>query len=197
MCLCRVFEQRHAGRCVADRGDVGGMAVDVHGEDDLRPLGDGGCHQPGIHGPRVVRDVDVHGHGATADDGFRRREERVRDGHDLVSGSYVERFERQFDGHRAVGERHRVLDAGEGRELLLERGGFGPADEVLAGEHALDASPHLRFDCRELRLEVDERDRRVRHRRALRPRRGTAWRLRARGRRPLLLRRPRRASHGR
>ena len=58
-----------------------------------------------------MRGVDVHGHGATADDGFRRREERVRDGSDLVSGSYVEHFERQFDGHRAVGERHRVLDA--------------------------------------------------------------------------------------
>ena len=97
-------------------------------------------------------DVDEDRPRTDVGDGFRRADEGVGRGDDLVARLHPRREQGQMQGARARVHGYAVLDAAEGRELLLEPRDLlaederrRPADAVQRGEDVLSEACVLRL----------------------------------------------------
>ena len=158
-----VLDHRQAER--PERVEVGRLAVEVHGEDRLRPLGDRLGDAGRVDVQRVVLHVDEDRRRAGVDDHVRGRRPGDRGRDHLVAGADAEGDEREVQRGRAGGEREHVL----GLEVLgrapLELGRGGPGREPAGAQRRGDGGDLLLADRGG--LEADRAPRRgdVRHRR--------------------------------
>ncbi len=103
-----------------ERGDVGGVAEDVHRQQRRRATGDRGGRRVGVEveGDRV--DVGEHGGGALVDDRVGGGHERERRRDHLVALADPDRAHGQVQCRRAARDGARVAGAHPGRERALE-----------------------------------------------------------------------------
>jgi len=94
--LARVLDDGEAAahRDLVDRAQVGELSVEVDGNDEARPLGDGGFDLRRVEVPVLVRHVDDDRTAPCLRNGFERRDERRRRHNDLVSRLDSRREER-------------------------------------------------------------------------------------------------------
>ena len=113
-----------------DRIHLGGLAVQVDGHDRRGLARDRRRELRGVHVVRRTIDVDEDGLRAAQDDGRRRREERERRDHDLLSGTDAVGEQRDMEGGGAVRHGDRVLSA-----QVLCKGFLERIDFRALGEH--------------------------------------------------------------
>ena len=106
-CVRCVLDERQAER--RKLVEVGGLAVEIDGDDRLRALVDELAHAGRIDVERVVANVGEDGRRATVDDHVRRRGPGDRRRDHLVAGPDTERDERQVERRGARGDGEHVL----------------------------------------------------------------------------------------
>jgi len=137
---------------------VGGLTVEMHGQDGFRARREGGFNLRGVH--RVGFRVNVHEHRARAreGDGGNRRNEGVRHGDNFIARADTERPQRQFQRGDAGVQPHRIFCFAVTSEFFLEQFHVLAQNEIRLGD---DAAHRLLYFCRNrliLRFEVNEGD---------------------------------------
>ena len=150
--------QSALARELEQRIHVGGLAVEVHGHDRARAVGDERARGGRVERERVALDVGEHGHGARVHDRLDRREERVRGRDHLVARADAAREQRREQRVGAVRDAEAVSRAAVGGELLLERHGVGPVEQLHPVEDRLELAEHLLLHRGEGGAQIDERD---------------------------------------
>ena len=134
------------------------LPIEVHREEDTRPVGN-----RGLRGRRVERVVDRRdiGHDRrrlNLGNCFECRHEGHRRHHHLVSGADLGRQKRDPCCVEAAGDSDAVLGAAEGRKGTLELRDLGSVREGAAVEQPADLGQQLVFEQSMLRREVEKRD---------------------------------------
>jgi hypothetical protein len=145
-------------REVEQRIEVGGMAVEVHGQERPRARGERLLHGFGRHVERRGIEVGEHGPRARAQDAERGESGAERRGHDLVARAHAQRLERELDRLRAVGHAHGVFRPERLREFALEGLAFGSQHEPSRVEHAAHRLLDLAAHRGHVAAEVEEGD---------------------------------------
>ena len=159
--LRRVFEDEEvaARGDFVDAADVGGLAVEVDGDDGARARRDGRFERGGVERERVGVYVGEDGDGARVEDGERGVGGGQRRGDDFVARAGAHRAggeERERDGVRAVADARREARAAEARPLLFKRRDLGAEDVRAAAEHAPERFVRLRPDLFKLSPKVEK-----------------------------------------
>ena len=160
MRLAGIFDHRDAVavRDRQDSGHVRHLAVEMHRQDRLRPGRDRLLELVHVHGEGPGFHVDEHRHRAGVADRGDRRDERKRDGDDLVARSDAGRQEREVKRARARVHPDRLPGAAIGREVALEIGDELAEHELPALEDVDDGSVDLRLDALVLRFQIEKRN---------------------------------------
>ena len=132
----------------------GGLAKEMHGDDDLRA---------GRDAPRGVRHIEVEGERVSVYEHWlrahsrhtaRRREEGVARAQHFVARPDVCGHQCEQDRIRARGDADGVLRAGELGDGFLELRDFFAKDELSVAQHALEGGLEFVFQREILRVEV-------------------------------------------
>ena len=144
--------QRH------QRVEVGGVAVEVDGEDGLRPRRDRrrDRRRRDVQG----RGIEVREHRARARAHHGQRGKGGGEGRrdHLVARADAQPFQRELDGLGAVGDRDHLPRPQPGRELALEGFSLRPQDEPPGVQHPRHRGVDLGAHRPDVGLEVDEGD---------------------------------------
>ena len=143
---------------LAQRGQVGRLAAEVHGDDRPGPLGHGRVHRGGVEVERGRVDVGEHRAGAGAGDRLGRRVERVGGADDLVPRADQEALERQDQCVGAVGDGDGLPGTHRVGHLLLERLDVGAEDEAARVDDVAGRALHVVEQVLVLAADVHQRD---------------------------------------
>ena len=138
--LARVVDQREP-MTVGDRAqlvELARVAVDVDGDDRLRPLADRGLDGGGIEVERPRVDVREDRDAALVHEAVRRRGEGVRRRDHLVARPDAGRDAEQMQARRAGGDGRRVRRADALGDELLEPVDRRPEREPAGAQHLED-----------------------------------------------------------
>ena len=153
MRLARILDDPDAARVGQreDRVHVGGLSVEMDGDDRPHAGRQRRLDRPGRDRVRARLDVHQDGTGARHRDRESSKGARARARHDLVAGPDAVGEERELKGPRAVADADGVGDPAVARELRFERLDLGAEDVVLAAEdppHRLvDLAPERAVLC--------------------------------------------------
>ncbi len=158
-CLRRVLDDWHARlrRRGQNRIEVRRLAVQMDGDDRLRPRRDGRRHPRRVDVVRDGVDVDEHGRRAEPRHAAGGREERIRAGDDLVARADAQGHHRDEQGVGARRHADGVFDVQQRGQLALEALDLGAHDEALAVADTRHDVEDLLADRPVLRLQVQQR----------------------------------------
>ena len=141
-----------------ERIEVGRVAVEVHGQEGLRPWRDRARDGLGrdVEGGGV--DVGENRASAGGEDGEAGERGGEGRGHDLVAGADADRGEGELDRLRPARDPHRVLGAAGRGQLALEGLALAAEDEPARVEDAPHGRLQLATDGRDAGLEIHEGD---------------------------------------
>ncbi len=122
---------------------VGGLAVQMNGEDGAGARGDGGFQLSGVQVVGAGIDVDVNGRGAGVADGGDGGVESVGDGDDLIAGADARGEQGEVQGAGAGVDADGVGDLAIGGEFFFEGGDGRAEDEVVVVENGADGGVDL------------------------------------------------------
>ncbi len=139
-----------------DRGHVGGLAVQVHGQDDLGARGDGRLDQCVINVVRGLVRLDRNWHRTALADRQPSGDVGVRRNDDLVAWTDVHRPQHQMQGVESVRHADGVVGFAELGELGFECFNLGTKNIVAAAKDPLDRLVDSRLEFEVRRLKVEE-----------------------------------------
>src|SRR5918993_4779659 len=142
MCLRAIFDDEDAvpSRELENPVHLAGPASKVHHDNRLGAAVDQGFDRVGVDVLADAIDVGKNRFSAALYYARGGSEETARSNYDFIPRPDGERLQRQLQGNRPVGHRHRVPRATIGRKLRLELPPFlaGPVIDLPATQHTLD-----------------------------------------------------------